>query len=141
MRYEKTKRVSLGLLILLEVGLTGLSDATPKKKFPAIGPLPSVPIPPDNPITPAKVKLGKLLYFDPRLSGDGSTSCNTCHTPAFGWGDGNALSRGYPGTQHWRNSQTVLNAAYYTKLFWAGESTSLESQAGAAITGNLAGVV
>ena len=101
--------------------------------------LPAVPVPPDNPITPAKVELGRLLFFDDRLSGDVSTSCASCHDSRFGWGDGNALSRGYPGTQHWRNSQTIVNSAYLSKLFWAGESPSLEQQAKSAITGNLAG--
>lgn len=104
-----------------------------------IGPLGPVPVPPDNKLSEAKIELGELLFFDPRLSGDVSTSCASCHDPRAGWGDGGDLSRGYPGTQHWRNSQTVLNSAYYTKLFWAGEVTSLETQAEAAITGNLAG--
>lgn len=105
-----------------------------------LAPLPDkVPEPPDNPTTSAKAKLGRLLFFDNRLSGDLTTSCASCHAPSLGWGDGQALSRGYPGTQHWRNSQTVVNSAYLQKLFWAGESTSLESQADAAITGNLAG--
>lgn len=104
-----------------------------------IGPLPTVSAPRDNPTTPEKAELGKMLFFDPRTSGDSSTSCASCHNPDQGWGDGGDLSRGYPGTQHWRNSQTILNAAYYQKLFWAGESTSLESQADSAITGNLAG--
>src|SRR3990167_9440148 len=127
------------LTVTLGIAFVSLADEMADQKFPAIGPLPSVPVPADNPISPDKVELGKFLYFDTRLSGDGSTSCNTCHTPSYGWGDGNALSRGYPGTKHWRNSQTVLNAAYYNKLFWAGESKSLEAQADAAITGNLAG--
>jgi len=87
----------------------------------------------------AKVELGKLLFWDTRLSGDVSTSCATCHDPKLGWGDGGALSRGYPGTEHWRNSQTILNAAYYAKLFWGGEVTSLETQADAAATGAVAG--
>lgn len=101
--------------------------------------LPKLPVPDDNPITDVKVKLGKMLFFDDRLSGDVGTSCFSCHDPRVGWGDGNALSRGYAGTQHWRNSQTLVNTAYLAKLFWAGESTSLESQADSAITGNLAG--
>ncbi|HEY3365076.1 MAG TPA: cytochrome c peroxidase [Symbiobacteriaceae bacterium] len=104
-----------------------------------LGPLPPVSNPADNPMTPDKVDLGKMLFFDGRLSGDTSTPCAACHIPDKGWGDGNALSRGYPGTKHWRNSQTVLNSAYYTKLFWAGEVTSLEKQADSAATGNLAG--
>ena len=104
-----------------------------------LGPLPDVPVPADNPITQAKVDLGRLLFFDNRLSGDAGTSCASCHDPRLGWGDGQAISRGYAGTQHWRNSQTTVNSAFFTKLFWAGEVPSLEAQAKSAITGNLAG--
>lgn len=106
---------------------------------PALASLPDVPVPADNPITDAKVELGRLLFFDPRLSGDVGTSCASCHDPRLGWGDGQAISKGYAGTQHWRNSQTTVNSAFFTKLFWAGEVTSLEAQAKSAITGNLAG--
>ncbi len=119
--------------------LGGGADAAEKGKFPSLGPLPPVPVPADNPMSPAKVALGKLLFFDARLSGDASTSCASCHSPESGWGDGGDLSRGYPGTQHWRNSQTILNSAYYAKLFWAGEVPSLEAQAKSAATGNVAG--
>ena len=119
--------------------LIGGAVAAQEKKFPSLGPLPPVPVPADNPMSDAKVALGKLLFFDARLSGDASTSCASCHSPESGWGDGGDLSRGYPGTQHWRNSQTILNSAYYAKLFWAGESTSLEAQARSAATGNVAG--
>jgi cytochrome c peroxidase len=104
-----------------------------------LGPLPPVPVPADNPMSPVKVELGRMLFWDDRLSGDVSSGCVVCHNPEQGWGDGGDLSRGYPGTSHWRNSQTVLNAAYYAKLFWAGEVTSLESQAVSAATGNVAG--
>ena len=104
-----------------------------------LGPLPPIVMPADNPMSDAKVELGKLLFFDPRMSGDGAVSCATCHTPGSGWGDGNALSLGYPGTLHWRNSQTIINSAYYRQLFWAGESKSLEAQAKSAWTGNVAG--
>jgi cytochrome c peroxidase len=57
----------------------------------------------------------------------------------MGWTEGQALCRGYPGTVHWRNCQTVLNSAYYSKLFWGGSSTSLESQAPSAAKGAVAG--
>lgn len=109
------------------------------QRFPPLGPLPPVPVPRDNPMSDAKVELGKLLFWDDRLSGDISTGCARCHDPKLGWGTGQPISRGYPGTEHWRNSQTLLNSAYYAKLFWAGEVTSLESQAAAAATGNVAG--
>ena len=91
--------------------------------------LPPVTMPDDNPLTPAKTELGKILFFDRRLSGNGVVACATCHLQNVGWGDGNALSLGYPGTLHWRNSQTIINTAYQSKLFWGGEKTSLESQA------------
>lgn len=104
-----------------------------------LAPLPPVPVPADQPLTPAKVELGKLLFFDARLSGDGSISCADCHEPKKGWGDGNDLSRGYPGTVHWRNSQTILNAAYLKRWFWTSSSPSLEKQAESAMTGAVAG--
>lgn len=96
------------------------------------------PVPGADALTPAKIELGKMLYFDPRLSGDSTISCASCHVPSLGWGDGNALSIGYPGTLHWRNSQTILNVAYLTKWFWTGSAASLEAQAKAALTGPLA---
>lgn len=106
---------------------------------PPLGPLPPASVPTDNPMSPEKVALGKQLFFDPRLSGDGSTPCAICHLPPLGWGDGRPISRGYPGTQHWRNSQTILNSAYYNKLFWDGSVTSLEAQAPSAAEGAVAG--
>jgi len=125
--------VGITLIIFTEGGVIGQGTS-----LPALGPLPPVAIPLDNPQTPEKVELGRLLYFDPRLSGDATTSCASCHDPELGWGDGNDLSRGYPATLHWRNSQTILNAAYLDKWFWTGSSPTLEAQAKAAITGPLA---
>lgn len=106
---------------------------------PPLAALEEPPIPPDNPQTPEKIALGKLLFFDPRIGGDASTSCATCHEPEQGWGFSDDLSRGYPGTVHWRNSQTVINAAYLDKLFWAGAALSLERQAPSAARGAVAG--
>jgi cytochrome c peroxidase len=120
---------------------TKMAKATtgPTAKFPALAPLPPVPVPADNPMSPEKVELGKMLFFESRLGGDASSPCSACHLPEQGWGDGGEISRGYPGTQHWRNSQTVYNSAYYNKLFWEGNVTSLEAQAPAAAEGNVAG--
>lgn len=126
-------------LAALTVASTVVAQKIDNATFPRLAPLPEVPVPADNKLTDAKIELGKYLFFDDRLSGDVGTSCASCHDPRLGWGDGNALSRGYAGTQHWRNSQTLINSGYLTKLFWAGESTSLEAQANSAITGNLAG--
>lgn len=97
------------------------------------------PIPDDNLMSPEKVALGEKLFWDGRLSGNGSMPCSACHSPDLGWGTGGAISFGYPGSQHWRNSQTIVNSAYYNKLFWEGSATSLESQAKGAAGGAVAG--
>jgi cytochrome c peroxidase len=150
----KTQALKVGLMAsaigaaLLSLAVTVPADAAPKDAKPAAKPAPAfpplgllgpVPVPSDNPMTPAKVELGKMLFWDSRLGGDASTPCAACHEPGKGWGDGGEISRGYPGTEHWRNSQTVLNAAYYNKLFWEGSVTSLEGQAPSAAEGNVAG--
>ncbi len=111
----------------------------PDQRHASLQPLGPPPVPADNAQTPEKVALGKLLFFDARLGGNGSTSCVTCHLPTAGWGFPTPLSVGYPGTIHWRNSQTLVNSAYYGKLFWAGASRSLEAQAGSAASGAVAG--
>ena len=104
-----------------------------------LAPLGDPPIPADNPQTPEKIELGKLLFFDPRLSGNGAMPCSACHLPDAGWDFPDKISLGYPGTVHWRNSQTVVNSAYYGNLFWAGSSKSLEAQAKSAAKGAVAG--
>ncbi|WP_456417968.1 cytochrome-c peroxidase [Thiolapillus sp.] len=106
---------------------------------PPLAPLGPPPIPPDNKQTPAKIELGKILFFDPRIGGDASTGCSTCHEPDQGWAWAEDFSRGYPGTVHWRNSQTIINSAYYGRLFWAGSVPSLEKQAPSAAKGGVAG--
>ncbi len=98
-------------------------------KEPKLEPLPELSIPKDNPQTKIKIELGKLLYFDPRLSGDGSTSCATCHDPNQGFAKSTEMSPAYPGNKHFRHSPTVLNTAYNDKLFWDGRANSLEEQA------------
>jgi cytochrome c peroxidase len=128
----------LTCVVVVVLGLLLGKHAVGQRGLASLSALPPVPIPPDNPQTPVKVELGKLLYFDPRLSGDATTSCASCHMPTLGWGDGGDLSRGYPATLHWRNSQTILNTAYLTKWFWTGASSTLEAQAKAAMTGPLA---
>jgi len=91
--------------------------------------LPPVPVPSDNPLTPEKVELGKLLYFDPRLSKDGKISCATCHDPKAAWAEHEAVSAGIGKQKGGRNAPTVINAAYATVQFWDGRAASLEEQA------------
>jgi len=104
-----------------------------------LAPLGPPPIPADNPMTPEKVELGKMLFFDPILSGNYGMPCSACHLPDAGWAILDRISFGYPGTTHWRNSQTIVNSAYYGKLFWTGSSKSLEGQARSAARGGVAG--
>lgn len=81
---------------------------------------PLAPLPPPPIQKPEQVELGKHLFFDPRLSGDGAVSCDTCHEPERGWGDGKALSTGYPGSEYFRNAPTLLNAASRRRNYWDG---------------------
>lgn len=87
------------------------------------------PIPKDNPQTPAKIELGKMLYFDPRLSVDGTVSCNSCHNVMSHGGDGRPVGVGVHGQRGGRGSPTVWNSAYMTVQFWDGRAVSLEEQA------------
>ncbi len=145
----KTKRQSCLLVVLLgflfiigapQGALAGTgTEADPTDIDAPLAPLGPVPVPPDNPITPVKAELGKLLYFDPKLTGDASLACVDCHDPKQGWAFADPICRGYPGTVHWRNCQTVVNTGYYGKLFWTGSSKSLESQAKSAAQGGVAG--
>jgi len=91
--------------------------------------LPDVPVPEDNPITPEKVALGKRLYFDTRLSKDGTISCATCHDPEMAWAEHTPTSTGFGNQVGDFNAPTVINAAYATSQFWDGRAESLEEQA------------
>ncbi len=98
-------------------------------------PLPNVMASPDNPITPEKVALGRLLFFEPRVSLDGTVSCSRCHQPGLYATDGlpkpiGALHRVNP-----RNSPTVFNAALEFREHWRGDRESVEDQATQALIG------
>jgi cytochrome c peroxidase len=86
-------------------------------------------IPADNPQTPDKVALGERLFFDGRLSQDGTVACSTCHDPAKAFTDGRPVSIGIAGRHGQRNAPTVLNALYNQFQFWDGRAATLEDQA------------
>lgn len=86
-------------------------------------------IPLDNPMTPAKVALGQALYFDKRLSIDGTVSCATCHDPANAFTDHGTVAIGVSTKTGTRNAPTILNAMFSDRLFWDGRAGSLEEQA------------
>ncbi|MDD3618715.1 MAG: cytochrome c peroxidase [Desulfobulbaceae bacterium] len=92
-------------------------------------PFRDVPIPEYNPQTPEKVELGKKLFFDRRLSGDGTTNCGTCHDPELAYSDGLEISLHYPTTRNWRNSPTLVNVAFHKYQFHDGRAATLEDQA------------
>jgi cytochrome c peroxidase len=85
--------------------------------------------PADNPQTPEKIALGQKLFFDGRLSVDGTIACSTCHDPARAFTDGRPVSIGVKGRVGQRNAPTVLNALYNKTQFWDGRVKTLEEQA------------
>jgi cytochrome c peroxidase len=86
-------------------------------------------IPPDNPQTTEKIALGQKLFFDGRLSADGTVACSTCHDPARAFTDGRPVSIGIRGRVGQRNAPTILNALYNRTQFWDGRVKTLEEQA------------
>jgi cytochrome c peroxidase len=92
-------------------------------------PFTTAPAPLFNPQTPEKAELGKMLFFDRRLSGDGTMSCATCHIPEMAFTDGQAISLNYPTTKNWRNSPTLINVAFNKFFFHDGRVETLEDQA------------
>ncbi len=86
-------------------------------------------LPEGNPLSMAGIELGRLLYFDPRLSRDGKISCATCHAPEKGFSDGLATSTGIDGQAGGRNAPTVINRLFSVEQFWDGRAADLEDQA------------
>ncbi|PYS11872.1 MAG: hypothetical protein DMG15_16310, partial [Acidobacteria bacterium] len=86
-------------------------------------------IPADNQQTPEKISLGQKLFFDRRLSVNGTVSCSTCHDPALAFTDRKPTSVGVQGRVGQRNAPTVLNALYNKTQFWDGRVNTLEEQA------------
>ena len=102
--------------------------------------LPPVPIPESNPLSDAKVALGRQLFFDPRLSVDKSRACYSCHKKEDGTGGHDPLAVGAKDKQLTRHSPALWNVAYLSKLYWDGRSDSLEALALAAWAGGNMGV-
>lgn len=95
----------------------------------SLGTLPTIKAPADNPQTPEKAELGKMLYFDTRLSRDYSISCATCHNPRKGYSDGLSRTVGFGRAELGRHSPTIINSAYNHTQFWDGRAATLEEQA------------
>jgi cytochrome c peroxidase len=86
-------------------------------------------VPRANPMTAAKVELGRKLFFDARLSADGKVSCASCHDPKMAFADGKVVAEGIDGKLGTRNSPSLLNSMFYPNQFWDGRAEGLEDQA------------
>ena len=133
-------------LVLLAVVLIAACNSNVRQSTggfaPDIQPLPAqlttyepMSIPADNPMTAEKVALGRQLFFDERLSADGSKSCYSCHVCEHGLTDGLPKAIGAGNKQLPRSSPTLWNIGYHKEFYWDGRSPSLEKQALAAWTG------
>ena len=130
---------SLCYVTLVLIPVTYLLSASGKVQVNAealqlFAPLPAVMSSPDNPVTDAKVTLGRILYYDPRLSANQKISCNTCH-PLDAYGaESKSVSTGFKNQQGKRNAPTVYNAAGHFVQFWDGRAPTVEEQAKGPIT-------
>jgi cytochrome c peroxidase len=125
----------LFLFAVVIAGCGGAPDDTAAGGPPAethkalFGTMPKVMASASNPITDEKVTLGRMLYYDPRMSASGDISCNSCHTLDEYGVDGLPTSPGHDGTPGVRNSPTVYNAALQIAQFWDGREPDVEAQA------------
>ena len=94
-----------------------------------LGIVPESPLKQQFDVLKDKIELGKLLFFDPRLSGSGQISCASCHVPDLSWTDGREKSAGHDQQMNKRNAPTILNSWFYKNLFWDGRSSGLADQA------------
>ncbi len=130
LRFQAGATVPAFSLCLLLAAYALAADA-PRKPATVKTPLGLLPLvwPADNPYSPEKVELGRYLYFDPRLSADGSVSCASCHSPKYAFTDGAPVSTGIRGQKGGRSAPTVINRAYSLAQFWDGRAPTLEAQA------------
>jgi cytochrome c peroxidase len=129
---DKTKicvGIGLGLFVLMGRGAEPQATYSRKEALKKFVRPASVPQPKANPSTPERENLGKILFFDPRLSGANSISCASCHNPSFSWSDGLPKGIGHGSKPVGRHTPTILNTAFAELLFWDGRAESLEEQA------------
>ena len=97
--------------------------------------LPLLPLPAHRPLSVEAITLGRKLFFDRRLSGDGTVACASCHRPEAAFADGRRVARGIAGREGHRNTPSLLNSAYRPWLFWEGRTATLEEQVAHALQG------
>lgn len=119
--------LALGLALSLVAPAAAQDMADYRSQFE---PLPALaPIPAGRAMTEARIALGQMLFFEPRISASGVISCATCHNPALGWTDRIPRATGHEGQVGNRNTPTVLNAGFLAAQFWDGREPDLEGQA------------
>ena len=121
--------LALGALAVGSVAAAQDSDQLLRTAQALFAPIPDVVENPDNPVTSEKVELGKMLWYDPRLSLSGVFSCNSCHNLATYGVDNLETSVGHGWVSGPRNSPTALNAALHSSQFWDGRAADVEEQA------------
>jgi cytochrome c peroxidase len=127
------KTIALALFLIIGFFATGAlaEDDLLTRVRQEFEPIPMAPPElPANPATPAKVELGKMLYFDPRLSASHAISCSSCHNIGLGGADAEPTSIGHRWQHGGRNAPTVFNAVFNKAQFWDGRANDLEQQAG-----------
>ncbi len=118
------------ILLVIVIGGAWAQDDLQKKAQNLFKPIPKTPPElKDNPLTPEKIELGKMLYFDPRLSASHLISCNTCHNLGTGGVDLQETSTGHGWQRGPRNAPTVLNSVFNIAQFWDGRAKDLAEQA------------
>ncbi len=126
------KRLITALLLVLSLSLVHCGTAPVEEPmepmWPEIAGYEAMIVPAENPMAADKVALGKQLYYDQRLSGDGNRSCYGCHLKENGLTDGRATALGAFDKQLTRAAPTMWNVGYYDSLYWDGRSTALEKQ-------------
>ncbi len=127
--------LALAAIIAASAGLHAIASAGAVKpqaggwRWTLPGDFPQPRVPRSNPMTTAKVAAGRRLFYDARLSGNGTQSCASCHRPELAFTDGKALAVGSTGQVHPRNAQSLVNVVYNTTLTWANPAlVRLEAQ-------------
>lgn len=130
LEFRLVRELCAAVISILVSSQAGAEDDLMKAARRTFKPIPSVvPAAKDNPVTKEKVELGKMLFFDPRISASGIISCNTCHNLGTGGVDAGPTSVGHGWQLGSRRAPTVYNAVFNVAQFWDGRAPDLKAQA------------
>ena len=120
--------MGLFLLVLVPMIDAAPSQASYKPEMPLGLDEEAFKVPQDNPMTKGKIELGRLLFFDKRLSANNTIACSSCHIPALAFTDGQPVSTGIHNQQGGRSAPTAINRGFSVAQFWDGRAATLEDQ-------------